>query len=195
VPVRSAFVAELVERAAFLARGDKRIDRRSGVSQRMPITVLETAVSNAERRALSAGEPRIVPRIADVYAALPAITGKMELEYEGELQGAEAIARDLIAAAAREIFDRIWDAGAGRGGGVLRPRRRASDLRRRLGLAGGAPRSRVKNPPSAYEALPELPCSGRVPARRRSGGVHAACPVRRPTRRRIGLSCSATAQH
>jgi len=104
------FIAELVERIAFLARGDKRIDKRSGVSQRMPISVMETAVSNAERRALSAGEGRIVPRVADVYSALPSITGKMELEYEGELQGAEAIARDLIAASARDIFDRIWDA-------------------------------------------------------------------------------------
>ncbi|MBB4637409.1 sigma 54-interacting transcriptional regulator [Longimicrobium terrae] len=103
------FVSELVERVAFLARGDKRIDRRSGVSQRMPITVLETAVSNAERRALLAGEDRILPRVADVYAAMPSITGKMELEYEGELQGSEAIARDLIAAAAREVFDRVWD--------------------------------------------------------------------------------------
>jgi magnesium chelatase subunit I len=103
------FVAELVERIAFLARTDKRIDRRSGVSQRMPISVMETAVSNAERRALLAGEERVVPRVADVYAALPSITGKMELEYEGELQGSETIARDLIAAAAREIFDQVWD--------------------------------------------------------------------------------------
>ncbi|HYR09309.1 MAG TPA: sigma 54-interacting transcriptional regulator, partial [Longimicrobium sp.] len=103
------FVAELVERVAFLARDDKRIDRRSGVSQRMPISVMETAVSNAERRAIVAGEPRILPRVADVYAALPSITGKMELEYEGELQGVEAIARDLIAAAARDVFDRTWD--------------------------------------------------------------------------------------
>jgi magnesium chelatase subunit I len=104
------FVSELVERVAFLAREDKRIDRRSGVSQRMPITVMETAVANAERRALVNGEARILPRVADIYAALPSITGKMELEYEGELQGAEAIARDLIAAAARELFDRSWDA-------------------------------------------------------------------------------------
>ena len=103
------FVAELVERVAFLARDDKRVDRRSGVSQRMPISVMETAVSNAERRALLAAEPRIIPRVADVYAALPSITGKMELEYEGELQGAEAIARDLIAAAARDVFDRTWE--------------------------------------------------------------------------------------
>jgi magnesium chelatase subunit I len=104
------FIAEIVERVAFLARDDKRIDRRSGVSQRMPISVLELTVSNAERRALLAGEERVVPRVADVYAALPAITGKMELEYEGELQGPQAIARDLIAAASREVFDRHWDA-------------------------------------------------------------------------------------
>ncbi|HVG45645.1 MAG TPA: hypothetical protein VM890_12980 [Longimicrobium sp.] len=111
VPVQvPPFIAELVERVAFLAREDKRIDRRSGVSQRMPISVMETAVSNAERRSLAAAEGRIVPRVADVYAALPSITGKMELEYEGELQGAESIARDLIAAAARDLFDRVWDA-------------------------------------------------------------------------------------
>src|SRR5690606_1641197 len=101
------FVAEVIERAAFLAREDKRIDRRSGVSQRMPITGLEAAVSNAERRTIVTGEERVVPRLVDVYAALPAITGKLELEYEGELQGSEAIARDLIAAASREIFDRV----------------------------------------------------------------------------------------
>ncbi len=102
-------IAELVERTAFLAREDKRIDGRSGVSQRMPITMMETAISNAERRAETVSEERIVPRVVDVYAALPAITGKIELEYEGELQGADKIARDLIAAAAREIFDQHWD--------------------------------------------------------------------------------------
>jgi magnesium chelatase subunit I len=102
-------VQEVIERTAFLARDDKRIDRRSGVSQRMPITVLETAVSNSERRSLLAGEDGVHPRIADIYAALPAITGKMELEYEGELQGSEAIARDLIGQAAREMFDRVTD--------------------------------------------------------------------------------------
>ncbi len=98
------FVQETVERIAFLARQDKRVDHRSGVSQRMPITVMETVVSNAERRALRHGEARAVPRIADVYAALPAITGKIELEYEGELHGADRIARELIQAAAAETF-------------------------------------------------------------------------------------------
>lgn len=98
------FVAEAVERIAFLARTDKRIDNRSGVSQRMPITVMETIVSNAERRALRHGEAVAVPRIADLYAALPAITGKMELEYEGELHGHDKIARELIQGAAVQAF-------------------------------------------------------------------------------------------
>ena len=98
------FVAETVERTAFLAREDKRVDQHSGVSQRMPISVTESIVSNAERRAVQLGEDRVVPRIGDLYAALPAITGKMELEYEGELHGADKIARELIQAAAQRTF-------------------------------------------------------------------------------------------
>jgi magnesium chelatase subunit I len=105
MPVRVLdFVGEVIERIAFEARTDKRIDKRSGVSQRMPITILENAVSNAERRALLTGEQEVVPRIGDVYAALPAITGKMELEYEGELVGSSAIAKELIRRAADATF-------------------------------------------------------------------------------------------
>jgi magnesium chelatase subunit I len=89
---------------SFLAREDKRVDQRSGVSQRMPITVLETAVSNAERRAIMTGEARVVPRPSDLYAALPSITGKIELEYEGELLGPDKIARELLTRAALETF-------------------------------------------------------------------------------------------
>ncbi|MEX0856300.1 MAG: magnesium chelatase [Gemmatimonadota bacterium] len=99
------FVAEVIERIAFRARADKRIDQRSGVSQRMPITVLEGAVSNAERRALRHEEEEAIPRIGDIYASLPMITGKMELEYDGELQGAARIAQELIAGAAHETFE------------------------------------------------------------------------------------------
>src|SRR4051812_15894587 len=104
-----AFVRELVEQIAFLAREDQRVDKRSGVSQRLPISVLENVASNAERRALVLGEPDAVPRVADVYAALPAITGKLELEYEGEQQGAEKVARDLIRRAAGEVYARTLD--------------------------------------------------------------------------------------
>jgi magnesium chelatase subunit I len=99
------FMEEMVERVAFLARDDKRVDQRSGVSQRLPITVIETVVSNAERRALRHEEGTAVPRMADLYAALPAITGKVELEYEGELHGAAKIARELIQQSAARTFD------------------------------------------------------------------------------------------
>jgi magnesium chelatase subunit I len=70
----------------------------------MPITILENIVSNAERRSLITGEREIVPRIGDIYAALPAITGKIELEYEGELAGGHNIARELIRRAADATF-------------------------------------------------------------------------------------------
>ncbi len=100
-----AFVAETVEEIAFQARQDRRIDKRSGVSQRLPISAMENVVSNAERRALLAGETVAVPRISDVYAALPSMTGKFELEYEGELKGAEAVARELVRAAVATVAD------------------------------------------------------------------------------------------
>jgi magnesium chelatase subunit I len=100
-----SFVREIVEEIAFQARGDQKVDRRSGVSQRLPITVLENAVSNAERRALAAGETVVVPRVTDIFAALPSLTGKIELEYEGELRGAEQVARELVRAAVATIFD------------------------------------------------------------------------------------------
>jgi len=98
------YVREVVEGIAFAARRDKKIDKRSGVSQRLPISALENAVSNAERRALLRGESVVVPRIADIYAALPALTGKFELEYEGEMLGGERVARDLIRAAVAEAY-------------------------------------------------------------------------------------------
>jgi len=98
------YIREVVEQLAFSAREDKRVDKRSGVSQRLPISVLENVVSNAERRALVAGEPVAVPRVLDIYAALPSITGKLELEYEGELKGADVVARELIRLAVGKVY-------------------------------------------------------------------------------------------
>jgi magnesium chelatase subunit I len=97
------YVREVVEEIAFQARGNSKVDKRSGVSQRLPISVLENVISNAERRAIAHGETRVVPRVADVYAAIPAITGKFELEYEGELKGADNVARDLIRSAVMNV--------------------------------------------------------------------------------------------
>lgn len=99
------FISETIEQIAFEARDDQRVDKRSGVSQRFPITVLESAISNAERRALITDEKEIVPRISDIYAALPSMTGKMELEYEGEQIGATRLAKDLIKRACGVIFE------------------------------------------------------------------------------------------
>ena len=100
-----SFVAEVVEEIAFQARQDRRVDKRSGVSQRLPISVMENVISNAERRAIVSGEAIAVPRVTDVYAALPSMTGKFELEYEGELKGAEAIARELVRNAVANVAE------------------------------------------------------------------------------------------
>ncbi|HEX6615857.1 MAG TPA: magnesium chelatase, partial [Gemmatimonadales bacterium] len=130
------FVLEVIERVAFEAREDKRVDKRSGVSQRLPISVLENAISNAERRSTLLEEDRIVPRISDVYAAVPSITGKLELEYEGELQGGDTIARELIRRAAGKVLeDRMGGADLARivawfdqGGALKVPGDERSDL-------------------------------------------------------------------
>jgi magnesium chelatase subunit I len=99
------FVREIIEEVAFQARSDQKVDKRSGVSQRLPITALESVVSNAERRALTHGEAPAVPRVSDIYASLPAVTGKIELEYEGELKGAEQVAREIVRTAVATVFD------------------------------------------------------------------------------------------
>jgi magnesium chelatase subunit I len=105
------YVREVIERIAFSAREDKRIDKRSGVSQRLPISCMENVISNAERRAIRFNEQVTVPRIGDVYAALPAITGKLELEYEGEMKGADYVSRELIRNAVAKTYDQYF-AGA-----------------------------------------------------------------------------------
>ena len=103
------FIRRTVEQIAFEARKDQRVDKRSGVSQRLPISVMENVLSNAERRGFVTGEETIVPRISDIYAALPSITGKLELEYEGEQRGAANIARELIRAAVGKTFESYFE--------------------------------------------------------------------------------------
>jgi magnesium chelatase subunit I len=102
------YVRAVVEQVAFSAREDKRVDKRSGVSQRLPISTMELVVSNAERRALMHHEQIAVPRVSDIYAALPGITGKLELEYEGEMRGADTVVRELIRNAVGKVYDRYF---------------------------------------------------------------------------------------
>ena len=103
------FIREVIEAIAFEARADKRVDKRSGVSQRMPITCLENTISSAECRALKHHDGKIVPRPSDIYASLPSLTGKLGLEYEGELRGADTVAREVIRQAIAKVFKKYFD--------------------------------------------------------------------------------------
>jgi magnesium chelatase subunit I len=96
---------QLVEEIAFVARQSEFVDQSSGVSARMPISAIEILVSNLERRGLTRGEKKVSPRLCDLPACLPAITGKVEMVYEGEQQGAEVVAKKLIGTAVKKLFD------------------------------------------------------------------------------------------
>jgi len=102
------YIRQIVEQIAFAAREDKKVDKRSGVSQRLPISTMELVLSNAERRALIHGESHVVPRVGDIYAALPGITGKIELEYEGEMRGADTVIHEIIRTSVAHIFDKYF---------------------------------------------------------------------------------------
>jgi magnesium chelatase subunit I len=102
------FIGQVIEQIAFVAREDKRVDKRSGVSQRLPISAMENVISNAERRAIRWGEKLVVPRVGDIYAAMPAMTGKLELEYEGEMKGADTVVREIIRAAVARTYDKYF---------------------------------------------------------------------------------------
>ncbi|MFQ5745855.1 MAG: magnesium chelatase [Gemmatimonadota bacterium] len=166
------FVRQVIEHIAVRAREDRRVDRRSGVSQRMPITVLENAFSNAERRALLLGESPATLRLVDVRAALPAITGKLELEYEGELEGGEPVARDLISLACADTFDEYFDledaapvVGFFDRGGILQ-------------LADGAQEGTLLEGFRTIDGLiPLVEASGIVPEDAGPGAVVAACEL------------------
>jgi magnesium chelatase subunit I len=102
------YIRQIVEQIAFSAREDKKVDKRSGVSQRLPISTMELVVSNAERRAFLHGEKLVVPRVGDIYTALPGITGKIELEYEGEMRGADTVIREIIRQSVSTVYDQYF---------------------------------------------------------------------------------------
>lgn len=95
----------LLEQIGFEARQSDYVDANSGVSARMSITMYENLMSAAEIRMLRGGETKTVVRMSDFEAVIPAITGKVELVYEGEQLGAELVARELIGAAIKVLFD------------------------------------------------------------------------------------------
>jgi len=95
---------DVLEQISFEARESEYIDHKSGVSARMSITAYENLLSTAERRALKAGVDKTTLRLSDFMGIIPAITGKVELVYEGEQEGAAAVAEHLIAAAIKTMF-------------------------------------------------------------------------------------------
>jgi magnesium chelatase subunit I len=192
------FVREVVEEVAFQARTDRKIDKRSGVSQRMPISVLESVVSNAERRAFVHGEAPVAARVIDLYAALPSMTGKFELEYEGELKGADHVGRELIRSAVSTVFDGYFPDSDMRQviewfdlGGTLNlgdgasSRELVDNARRVQGLVDVAHRAGI--PPdaptpvvaSAIDFVLEGLYSQKKIGRTEEGGYHGTEPVRR----------------
>jgi magnesium chelatase subunit I len=99
------YLRDAVERIAFEARKSEYVDQTSGVSARLPITAMECVISNLERRAAVTGEKKVVARVSDLQAAVPAITGKIELVYEGEQEGPLKVAKYLIGRAVKDAFE------------------------------------------------------------------------------------------
>ncbi|PIQ22127.1 MAG: magnesium chelatase, partial [Cytophagales bacterium CG18_big_fil_WC_8_21_14_2_50_42_9] len=97
-------VSDLIEQVAMEARDSELVDAKSGVSARLTISVYENMISAAERRTLINGESKTYIRVADFLAAVPAITGKVELVYEGEQEGAGLVAQKLMGKAIRTQF-------------------------------------------------------------------------------------------
>lgn len=106
-PVIPHFIREIVEQVAFEARKSEYIDQKSGVSARMTITAMEQIVSSAERRSIENDEPLRI-RVCDLYYMIPALTGKLELVYEGEQEGAVSVAKLLTGKALNTVFKKYF---------------------------------------------------------------------------------------
>ena len=102
------YFREIIEQVAFEARKSEFVDQKSGVSARFTISAMENLVSNAERRAIVLNDPCVVPRICDLLHALPGMTGKVELVFEGEQEGAIKISKALVGKAVREVFKKYF---------------------------------------------------------------------------------------
>ncbi|RPI04372.1 MAG: magnesium chelatase [Ignavibacteriae bacterium] len=102
------YIREIIEQIGFEARRSEFVDQKSGVSARLAISAMENIISNAERRSLYAGETVIFPRISDLPSALPAVTGKVELVLEGELEGSLKVGKALMGKAVRSVFEKYF---------------------------------------------------------------------------------------
>ena len=99
---------DLVEQIGFEARENEYVDSKSGISARMGITSFENLLSTAEHRAIAMGSGSTSIRFSDILGMIPSITGKVELVYEGEQEGAAYVAERLIGSAAKSLFDEYF---------------------------------------------------------------------------------------
>ena len=136
------YFRRIIEQVAFEARQSEFVDQSSGVSARVPISAYENLLSNLERRALATGDTPVYPRIVDLQALVPALSGKIELVYEGEQQGPDAVARHIIGQAVKTVFLEYFPA-------VARPRAAAKS-----GPGPEAPRQRPGGAEPARAARP-----------------------------------------
>ena len=95
---------DLIEEIAFAARESEYVDKKSGVSARLTISAYENLYSTAERRLLRNGEEKTTARITDFWGVIPALTGKMEMVYEGEQEGPHVVALHIIGTALKKVF-------------------------------------------------------------------------------------------
>lgn len=102
------YMKEIIEMAAHEARRSEFVEQKSGVSARLTISAMENLISNAERRSIINNENIIFPRITDMNAALPGMTGKIELVFEGEQEGPVKVSKALIGKSVREVFRKYF---------------------------------------------------------------------------------------
>jgi magnesium chelatase subunit I len=103
-------IRDVIEQIAFEARASEHVDQSSGVSARLTISALENLLSNIERRTALNKDNDYYPRICDLYAVLPSIMGKVELVYEGEVEGPSIVAINLVGEATKKAFGQYFPA-------------------------------------------------------------------------------------
>ncbi|MGD1046520.1 MAG: magnesium chelatase [Bacteroidota bacterium] len=102
------YFTEIIEQIGFEARKSEFVDQKSGISARLTISAMENLISNAERRSILANDSTIVPRLCDLASTLPAITGKVELVFEGEQEGSVKVGKALVGKSVGAIFEKYF---------------------------------------------------------------------------------------
>ncbi|MBP9890833.1 MAG: magnesium chelatase [Planctomycetes bacterium] len=138
------FIRDAIEQIAFEARKSEFVDQGSGVSARMTIAIYENVISNAERRCLLTGQDHTTARVLDLQSAVPSMSGKLELVYEGEQEGLQKVSTNLVGAAVRKTFERffpgVYQPGKGakaQGGGSGQRKQAASSAKAAPDSASG----------------------------------------------------------